>query len=292
MKSYPTSKVFRAEPRHHNDVFQPILWLQVIKMHYRFWCVVLISLLVSPTIYADTPRLTIGYVNPDLNRVNMVDGRIDKEKPGWFVELSNRAGLTCDAEIAYVNLPWKRILQRVENGKLSAALNSSYKAERAVYGSYPMADGMPDVSRAHSHYAYHLYALDSSTLDALVDGRGFEDAVIAAEPDSVIIPWLEERGAKIQHMTNYVDTMEFLRGMRVDAVAGIDATFDDLIKTQPAVYNGIVKSEKPLLERSGYIMFSRSVYDEFSETIECFWTESARLKRSTWFAEMRASYEE
>lgn len=258
---------------------------------FVFRVVLLASLFaMSTSVRADNVNFSIGFVATDLNRVNLVGGKIDRIRPGWFVELSDTAGAECGADISYIQLPWKRILQRVEKGKLSAALNSSFKRERTAFGAYPMADGKPDISRAHSHYAYYFYALGADNLERLTQAEGLRGAKVAAEPESVVLPILEKEGAEILSVTNYTDALDMLASSRADGLAGIDSVFDDMIAENPGSFSKVVKSEKPILERAGYLMFAKATYEAIPDIVECFWTESARLRASDWFRRMRASY--
>lgn len=248
-------------------------------------------LIVSTVAVAKDVAFTIGYSATDLARVNAVDNVIDEDNPGWFVELSDEAARLCDATIRYRQIPWQRILERVERGQLSAALNSSFKEERAVYGVYPMADGEVDVARAHSHYGYYLYAHDPDLLKTLLAPGGMAGKQIAAEPGSSILGLLDDNGAEVVEITDYDIAMDMLIGSRLDALAGIDGIFDDMIEKDPGLSEIVFRSDRPILERTGYVMFAKNVYADHPEAVECFWTQSAKLMRTRWYQEMRNRYE-
>ncbi len=77
---------------------------------------------------------------------------------------------------------------------------------------------------------------------------------------------------------------------RADAVAIIEGALEVSTTRFPKYRQRIEKSQVPLLERVGYIMFSKRLYQEHAATTECFWTESARLMASDWFRDLKQSY--
>lgn len=241
---------------------------------------------------AERTKFTIGYVSANSKRIRSEDGTtLPKEKPGWFVEWSRRAGELCNLEINYIQMPWKRILKEVADGTVSAALGSSYKKERTKFGAYPMVDGKHDKSRAYNNYGYWLYFKTSSVDTDLTERSILQGRSIVTERGASIVDALKEKGANVYETAKYETMFRMVVNEHMDAVAAIDATVDSIIKTNLIYRTQIRKASVPLVEKTGYIMFSKKLYEQHPEPIECFWTESAALKKTDWFKKMRLSYD-
>ncbi len=241
---------------------------------------------------AERTKFTIGFVSANSKYVRSEDGTTFPEgKPGWFVEWSRRAGKLCNLEINYVRKPWKRILKGVADGTVSAALNSSYKKERAKYGAYPMVDGKPDKSRAYQNYKYWLYFKNSSVDADLTERSIVQGRSVVTERGASIVDALKKKGANVYETAKYETMLRMVVNERMDAMAVIDYTFDPIIKSNPDYRTQIRRASVPLVEKTGYVMFSKKLYEQHPEPIECFWTKSASLKKTDWFKKMRLSYD-
>ncbi len=240
---------------------------------------------------AERTKFTIGYVSANSKRIKSENGKLPEEKPGWFVEWSRRAGKLCNLEINYVQMPWKRILNEVAEGTVSAAINSSYKEERIEFGVYPMADGKPDKSRAYLNYKYWLYFKNSSVDADLTEKSILQGRSIVTERGASVVDALKEKGANVYETAKYETMLRMVVNERMDAVAAIGVVVDPMIKSNPDYRTQIRRAPVPFIEKTGYIMFSKKLYEQHPEPIECFWTESASLKKTDWFKKMRLSYD-
>ena len=218
------------------------------------------------------------------------DGHVQEERPGWFVELSRRAAEQCDAKVEFAFMPWPRALEKVKLGKVSAAFNSSYKPERAEYGVYPRKGGELDEDRASRRYAYYAYVSKTSTDSALLEIADVNGRLIVTERKASIIPELEKRGAELVEAVDFRLMLRIVVGGRVDAAVGIDHDFDAVLEDNPDLAAAVMRVKKPILKKTGYVMFSKLFYQKHSEVVECFWSTSAQLRKTEWFKTLRAAY--
>jgi polar amino acid transport system substrate-binding protein len=238
----------------------------------------------------ENTTMTFATTDTYRERVRVSEGKLPMENPGWFVELSSRAARQCGANIEFVFLPWARVLQRVESGEIHAAFNSSYKEERTKYGVYPLKAGIPDKSRASKAYAYLAYTRIDSSDVSLTVGENMQGRTIAAERQASIIPELIKRGAEIYETASFETMLRMLANHRVDAVVGIEDNLDGILDQNPELAQVIIKLNPPVVEKIGYVMFSKIYYAGHQELVECFWSSSAQLRDTPWFEQMRASY--
>jgi polar amino acid transport system substrate-binding protein len=218
-------------------------------------------------------------------RVNIVEGQLLDEHPGWFIELSKRAADQCGADIDFAFMPWARVLKQVENGAIAAGFNSSYKPDRAVYGVYPMLNGKPDERRASKNYAYFAYG--RKNMETLPDLRGLS---VVVERNASIIPELKKRGASIREVASYVTMLRVLAGNRVSLAIGIGNNLDPILSRDPALSAKVKKLDPPILKKIGYVMFSKPFYAAHAPLVECFWETSAKLRDTAWFMDLRETY--
>ena len=95
---------------------------------YRVLVLVLCGILVAcavcsqVAVSADQTTLVFATTDSSNERVRNSGGKLSKDKPGWFVELSKRAAGDCGAKAEFAFMPWRRALQKVEGGEVQAAL--------------------------------------------------------------------------------------------------------------------------------------------------------------------------
>lgn len=255
--------------------------------------VLLIAYALWPQIAVSGDPITMVFVSTSSpnERVKISGGKLQVEKPGWFVELSRRAARDCGAELDFVFMPWTRALQMVERGEAQAAFNSSYRAERAEYGVYPLKDGKPDEDRASKKLVYAAYARMDSGNKILAQGGKLEGLALAAERQASIIPELKKRGASVYEVPNEATMLRMVANGRIDAAVGIEDNVEPILGRYPALAQLIVKLQPPIQQRIGYVMFSKIFYKDHRELVECFWSTSAQLRQTEWFRTMRAAYD-
>lgn len=245
------------------------------------------GLLAAEAAAKDPVVMTLGTIPKAANeRINRVKGALDPDRPGWFVELSREAARRCNGAVAFQFMAWDRVLKRVKSGKLAGGFNSSYKPERAVYGVYPKTAGDAlDERRSSRFYAYHVYVAKDAA-----DSIDLKGKKVAAERNSAILPLLKERGAEIVEVGSSVAILYKLVKGQVDASVGVGGNLDLELASRPNLGDKIKKLDPPLQKKVGYVMFSKPFYAEHRDLVECFWTQSAELRASDWFRNVRTAY--
>lgn len=218
-------------------------------------------------------------------RVNMVNGQLPDENPGWFIELSQRAANQCGADIDFVFMPWARVLKQIESGSIAGGFNSSYRPERAIYGVYPSINGVPDKRRSSQFYKYFAYAHRKTQTDLDVNGIS-----VVAERNASIIPDLKKRGAKITEVASYTSMLRVVAAGRVSLAVGIGSRLDRIIEQDADLSAKLKKLKPPIFEKIGYVMFSKKFYATHGALVECFWDTSAQLRETGWFIDLRERY--
>ena len=239
----------------------------------------------------DTPVITLVTTDQGSSRVTGHGPDIDARRPGWQVELLRLAAARAGVRFEFRRLPWKEALNRVRNGDIDAAFNSSYKAERAVYGVYPTLDGELDPVRATLNYTYWLYHLEGSPVSW--NGASFSglERPIAAERSAAIVSVLREYGAEVIEADSYAEILGLLDTGRVDAVAGFEGNVEIFLQTSPRKYGYVTRHPVPLLRRMGFLMFSKHYYAENRELAERIWDAIAEVWSSPVAFEIRRGYE-
>lgn len=258
----------------------------------KFAAVVLLSILISSSVLAQEKiSMVLGTVGTPSARMNFVEGQLDEEKPGWFPELSYKVGEACGVDVSFVFMPWSRVLEMVKRGAIAAGFNSSFKKDRAVYGVYPTNDGVLDEGRASKNYSYYAYIANKSQDIKLINEADIQGRNVAVELGSAIISTLEERQAKINKISSYMKMLRLVVKGRVDAAIGAEYNFDEILGRNPSLSSMIRKSKKPIEKKIGYVMFSKKYYAKYKDQVECYWDKAAELRKTNWFKNMKASYE-
>jgi len=242
-------------------------------------------------IYAYGPEpIRLATVEIRNEKTRVTDRLLDKDKPGWFVELTRKAATECGAKASFDFLPWVRALASLKKGEIEAVFNSSYSIERTEYGAYPLKNGVPDKDRASNQYAYYVYTASDTKDSALLENTEVNDRKVVAERGASIIPELKKRNAKVTTTVKHLSMLRMVAGGRVDAAVGIGSDFDDVLTKHPDLAAKVTKVEPPIKKKVGYVMFSRPFYIRHGDIAECFWTTTATLRNTAWFKEMRATY--
>ncbi len=239
----------------------------------------------------DRATLVLATTQSPNERVRITEeGKLPAEKPGWFAELSQRAGEDCGANVEFAFMPWKRALQMVEKGEVQAAFSSSFKAERAVYGAYPLKDGKPDENRYAKRIVYTAFVKRGSDNEKLADANDLQGLTVAVERQASIIPELESRGANVYEVADELTMLRMAANGRVDAAVAIEDNAAPFLDQHSDLAELLTQLQPPIQKKVGYVMFSKIFYQDNRALVECFWSTSAELRDTKWFETMRANY--
>jgi polar amino acid transport system substrate-binding protein len=220
-----------------------------------------------------------------------VEGKnVPKVRPGHTAELLYQAGNMCHVNVQFKLVPWSRALNLVKHGGADAAFRSSYKAERTLYGAYPMKNGMLDASRALSSYTYSLFIRKESDLSWNGVNIIGSDKKVAVERASAGISLAKSLGLNIVEFSDDDQMVQMLSAKRVDGVVGITNNIKNILARTPQLANQVVLQQPQLESKQGYVMFSKRTYNREPELVECFWDAIGKIRISPEYLELVKSY--
>lgn len=214
----------------------------------------------------------------------------DEARPGFLVELFNRIEPLANVEFEYVFTNWDQVLRLIRTGRVDAGFNSSFKADRSVYGAYPMVDGKPDPSRATIEYYYSFFTYGSSKITW--DGKTLQglNGPVGIEKGASILPTLNKLGIQTQEIKTYESMVSLLAGGRISVVAAIDHHLGIAATTNDDRYNQLKKLTPPLQQNIGYLMFSKRFCTKSPNVCEDVWNGIRTVKKTDEYKAVRAQY--
>jgi len=235
-----------------------------------------------PMVLLTTPKHT--------DEMRSVDGILAPNRPGHQAELILEAGKRCGAAVEFRFVPWQRALLLVKNGDADGVFSSSYDAERASYGAYPMAGDKPDVTRALKSYSYSLYVPLDSTVAWDNGPAAGPRPTIAVERGSSVIPRLTELGLSYVEVSDNATMLRMVAGKRVAAAAIITSIADRLLGESRDLATAIRKREPAIEEKFGYVMLSKHFQARHNNVAECFWTSIRDIRATAEYTDLVRSY--
>jgi polar amino acid transport system substrate-binding protein len=108
------------------------------------------------------------------------------------------------------------VLREVKMGTIDAAVGSSFKKERALYGVYPLLEGKDDLSKRIMSQSYLLYQRKGEAL--LWDGNRFNATgkVFGVMRLYAVVSELKERGLNVIEVGTQKQLLEMLHLNRID----------------------------------------------------------------------------
>lgn len=253
----------------------------------------LVTMMAAGSAFSATEKPTITIATTDQSSVRVAgEGPdIDPQLPGWQIELFRLVADKIGVTFKFQRMPWVQALDRVRKGETEAVFNSSFNADRAVYGVYPTRNGMLDHNRATLRYTYWLYTRSGSPVTWNGQSFGALNNPIGAERSSAIVPMLKNRGAKVVEVGRYQDILSLMMDGHVDAIAGFEGNVETILQANPQQYSQITRHPVPLLRRTGYLMFSKTFYEKNMPLAERIWDTVAEVWASPIAAEIQRNYE-
>lgn len=229
------------------------------------------------------------------NRIPAVrpDGRIDNpERPGFRVEILRSAGKQCGVGVNFAPVPWVRALDMVKNGGADAAFSSSYTAERATYGAYPLRNGVPDTKKAMNASTYRLYVHPDSRLawDGKVVTGQMPDKKVLVESGSAAVDMAIQAGLEPLEVGRYSNMVRMLAEKRAAGMVAIDTHIEDILAKNPQLATRIKRQGPPFGFVHGYVMFAKPFYTANTELVECFWKALGEIRAKPSYETLVKSY--
>lgn len=195
-------------------------------------------------------------------------------------------------ELELKSLPWKECLEMLQENKVDAALNGSYKESRAKYCKYPLnAIGEPDSSLALHQDGYSLYKVSGSKVEW--DGKGIVDSkseTVGAVEGVSVIDILKKSGCKVIEMDSPEALLEQLLLGKIEAVALPTITTDIMIMNTPKYNQKIVKSAQAISKKPYFLIFSLKFAEEYPELCKKIWNAIAEYKKTPDYQKLLETY--
>jgi polar amino acid transport system substrate-binding protein len=203
---------------------------------------------------------------------------IEKTKPGVAVEILRMAGKKLGVTIEIKRAPWKRALEiDLKNDAVDGLFTASYKKEREEFGSFPMKDGQIDKNRKFSNVTYVFYRQKGTTVD--YDGKELKNlkGKIGAPRGYSIVDDLQKKGYQVEESSSTLSDLNKLSKGRIGAVAALELTGEDILKTNPDLAGAVEKISTPISTKGYFFMLSHKFAKENPEFAEKFWSTIAEL---------------
>jgi polar amino acid transport system substrate-binding protein len=201
---------------------------------------------------------------------------------GLNFELLKRVEARLPVKFAYQRWPWKRCLAKLQANEVDGAFTVSYSEERRSFGAFPgaaAADTQPDPAMRMHKASYFLIRKKGSRIDW--DGKQFKhvDGKIAFQLGYSIGEMLRAQQVAVDESNDTVHSVgrKVLVG-RVAAAAVMDS--DAAILMASPLARDLEMVETPLIERSYYLMLSRSMVKARRELAEQIWNAVAEVRDS------------
>jgi len=215
---------------------------------------------------------------------------LPKERPGATVELLNQVAKNLDLKFNFVRIPWNRVLLDTKSGKIDAALGSSFKTERTLYGVYPLLNGKEDPTRGIGIRSYYLYQNKATPI--LWDGEKFNSAnkIYGVMRSYAIVNELKKIGLAIIEVDSQQQLFGMLKIGRLDGVIDLENFSDHLLKQRPNLATNVIKVQPAVRQKAYHLMFSKKFTKNNLALIESVWDEIGRLRNSPYYDALLTSY--
>lgn len=241
---------------------------------------VLMILLLSISLHSNT--ITLNFVCEDQEDFPFVMGKgneIPHHKPGAVIELLRLLEKESNIKINFVRVPWRRALEsELKNGRADALFHASYRKDREEFGVYPMKNNQIDESKKLFATTYSFYRIKGSNVNW--DGKELKNftGIIDAPRGYSIVNDLKNMSYRVDESESTTNGFQKLLADRVQLVAALEYTGDNLLSKNPEWAGKIEKIEIPITSRAYYLMFSHQFYDSNKELADQIWNTLVKIR--------------
>jgi len=212
---------------------------------------------------------------------NVIDSgdQIRSKNPGTAVDVIRLLEKRLNLKINIKRVPWKRALEvELKNGSVDGLFTASYNPAREEFGVYPKKDGKIDESRRYSSTTYNFYKLKGTKIDW--DGKelkNFKGSIDAPRGYSIVDD-LKKKGLTVEESPSTVTSFKKLQAGRVQLVAALEYSGDNLIETSPEFKGKIEKVQNPIVTKPYYFIFSHQFVKNHPELAEKIWNNLKEIR--------------
>lgn len=202
-----------------------------------------------------------------------------EKNPGVMIEMLHMLTAALpEIRIEFQRVPWQRCLNQLAKGT-SDVVVAGFQEKRAKAGVYPMKNGAPDATRAIASTQYCLFTHRGSQLSW--DGAQFN--MHPAKPVAVpqgysVVTLLEQHDIPIVKTNSSKSALKLLqKSLAEGAVTHCQSGGYFLSPNKDTPWNFIAHSP-PLLDRYGYLLFSRVFWQQQPQLVNQIWDQVALIK--------------
>lgn len=207
-----------------------------------------------------------------------------KDKPGYSQIMMAQLEKQLGTPIKLMPMPWKQCLADLKSGKVDAAMNASFNAERAEFAHYPLKlDGEADATKRMYRATYALYKGKAAALSW--DGKALTAAgTIGAQAGFSIVAQLKQLGAKVEDSAPTADELlNRVASGRYLAAALQTTEADNSLAALPALQGKVERVNPPLVDKAYYTIFSKPFFAKHGLTAREVWRLQGKLRESPEF---------
>ncbi len=211
------------------------------------------------------------------------------DRPGLSSRIALLVGVQLGQPVTLTALPWQRCVNELQKGHFHGVLGASYKAERLVFGQYPLDDkGRLDHRKRMFSEAYVLVRPKGSQVSW--DGKAVQPpgATIAANHQFSVVDLLRALGTKVDDGTRGTElTLRKVLLKRADAavVQLNGAKFE--FEKHPEFADTLEIQPLPVDEKDYYLVLGHALGPTLSKRI---WDAVERVRESKSYAAQQKAF--
>lgn len=258
--------------------------MRFILYMFVFCCLAVQGEAKTPFTVAYGDKGTPPYYNGDGNRV-------PREQPGIVIDLLNMIAKELDLDIKYVRLPWKQVLNSLENNTADAIFDASFNEDRQKLGRYPLDEaGAPDAEKSLYRRSYVLFTKDPGAVEW--DGKGLktDGRAIAAKEGFSILKDLKKYGVPRTEVKSRRIGFGQVKQGKLAGFADLEIEGMGFLEGHKERYVNIHKIRRPLKTKAYFLMISHGFYKRYPELAEKVWQKIPTLLNSKAMRDVRRAY--
>lgn len=225
--------------------------------------------------------LRMCYEEQELEPFFMGKGPVPPESnPGIFIEMLYKL----DEQVAEIDLvlqrvPWQRCLNQLALNQSDVVI-AGFQEERQKVGVFPLKHNYPDTTLAIAASHYCLFTPNDSALSW--DGKKFKNfpqKPVAVPQGYVAVDLLEAQNLPLVKTNSSTAALDLLvKSVAAGAVTDCESGGHFLFKNSDRSLN-IIAHSPPLLDRYGYLLFSKGFWQDNPELVQKLWSVSAKIRQ-------------
>ncbi len=253
--------------------------------HLRTWLVVAV-LLCSPAklLAYERVEFIFAYDTQQGFPAFMGNGQdVPVRYPGIYIDILRMVEQRLPIKLTLIRLPWERCKAYLAQNRASA-INSSYKASRALIGVFPkMASGQVDRDKRITSDTYRFYTRNDYELRYDPDQSKVFPAksLLAAPLGYSVVDDLKARGLVVeQHPDGVEGILKLLIYGRVQGIIAHESQMQYTLSQNSQFAERVVPIEPAIREKDYYILISRGFYREHPELSKQIWAAIGELRET------------